>query len=97
MANLVSGEAQSWFQWECDVGRGPNRWVELDQALLKRFGNDTKLEHAKSTLLSIQLGKHETFYYYALCSKIVPEKMLHYEEPWVRNLFILGLQLHLVT
>ena len=88
---------QHWFQQECDVGRRPGTWVELSQALLARFGNDTEPEQAQSTIMSMQQGKNETAHDHALRFKTVLEKIPHYDESWVRNLFVWGLHSHLAT
>ena len=71
--------------------------MELNQALLARLGNDMKLEQAKSTIMSMQQGKNETIHDYALRFETVLEKIPHYDESWVRNLFVWGLHSHLAT
>ena len=45
----------------------------------------------------MQQGKNETAHDYALRFKTVLEKIPHYEESWVRNLFVWGLHSHLAT
>ena len=94
VANLLQGAAQHWFQWECDAGRHPRTWRELGQALRHRFGNDTKTEQAQSQIMSMQQGRNETAHDYALRFETVLEKIPHYEESWVRNLFVWGLHSH---
>ena len=97
VANLLQGAAQHWFQRECDAGRHPRTWRELGQALRHRFGNDTKTEQAQSQIMSMQQGKNETAHDYALRFETVLEKIAHYDESWVRNLFVWGLHSHLAT
>ena len=97
MANLLQGAAQYWFQQECDAIRRPGTWVELSQALLAHFGNGTKPEQAQSTIMSMQQRKNETAHDYALGCERVLEKIPHYDESWVRNLFVWGLHSHLAT
>ena len=97
VANLLQGIAQHWFQRECDAGRHPRTWRELGQALRHRFGNNTKTEQAQSQIMSMQQGRNETAHDYALRFEIVLEKIPHYEESWVHNLFIWGLHSHLAT
>ena len=97
VANLLQGAAQHWFQRECDAGRHPRTWRELGQALRHRFGNDTKTEQAQSQIMSMQQGKNETAHDYALRFETVLEKIPCYDESWVRNLFVWGLQSHLAT
>ena len=45
--------------------------------------------------MSIQQGKYEMTHDYALHFETVLEKIPHYDESWVQNLFIWGLQPHL--
>ena len=97
VANLLQGAAQHWFQRECDAGRHPRTWRELGQALRKRFGNDTKTEQAQSQIMAMQQGKNETAHDYALRFETVLERIHHYDESWVRNLFVWGLHSHLAT
>ena len=97
VANLLQGAAQHWFQRECDAGRRPGTWRELGQALRHRFGNNTKTEQAQSQIMSMQQGKNETAHDYALRFETVLERIPHYDESWVRNLFVWGLHSHLAT
>ena len=48
--------------------------MELGHTLLEHFGNQTKVEHAQSILISIQQGKGETAYDYALCCEVMRDK-----------------------
>ena len=45
----------------------------------------------------MQQGKNETIHDYALRFETVLEKIPHYDESWVRNLFVWGLHSHLAT
>ena len=65
--------------------------------MIARFGNDTKPQQAQSTLMSMQQGKTESAHDYALRFETVLEKIPHYDESWIQNLFIWGLQPHLAT
>ena len=47
--------------------------------------------------MSMQQGKNEIAHDYALRFETVLERIPHYDESWVRNLFIWGLQSHLAT
>ena len=47
--------------------------------------------------MSMQQGRKEMAHDYALQFETVLEKILHYEELWVRNLFVWGLHSHLAT
>ena len=71
--------------------------MELSQALLACFGNDTKLEQAQSTIMCIQQGKNETAHEDALQFETALEKIPYYDESWVRNLFVWGLHSHVAT
>ena len=69
----------------------------MGRALIARFGNDTKPEQAQSTFMSMQQGKTESAPDYTLRFETVLEKIPHYDESWVQNLLIWGLQPHLAT
>ena len=97
VANLLQEAAEHWFLHECDSSRHPGRWTDLRRALIAHFGNDTKPEQAQSTLIFMQHGKTESAHDYALRFETVLEKIPHYDESWVRKLFIWGLQPHLAT
>ena len=47
--------------------------------------------------MSMQQGKNKTANDYTLQFETVLEKITHYDESWVRNLFMLGLHSHLAT
>ena len=64
--------------------------MELGQALLARFGNDTKPEQGQSTIMSMQQGENENAHDHALRFEIVLEKIPHYDESSMRNLFDWG-------
>ena len=71
--------------------------MELGQALLAQFGNGTKPEQTQSTIMSMQQGKNKIANYYALHFETVLEKVPHYDESSVRNLFVWGMHSHLTT
>ena len=47
--------------------------------------------------MSMQQGRNETAHDYALRFETMLEKIPHYEESWVLNLFVWGLHSHLAT
>ena len=92
MGTLLQGAAQLWFQRECTAGRRPTTWDELAESLCGRFGNTTKADYAQSQLSSTRQGRNETAHDYALRFEAVLDKIPAYEESWVRNIFVWGLQ-----
>ena len=62
-------------------------WSCVRQALLAHFGNATKPKPTQSTIISMQQGKNES-HDYTLRFEIVLENIPHYNESWVRNLFV---------
>ena len=97
IANLLHGPAQLWFQRECKGGNRPENWDCLSHMLLERFGNVTKKEFAQSSLMNIRQGKNETAHDYAMRFEATLNKVAQYDQTWVKNIFIWGLQPNLAT
>ena len=60
VADLLQGAAQHWFRTEFDASHGPNRWVELGQVLLERYGKSTKPVYGQcnGSLILLLTSKH---------------------------------------
>ena len=88
---LLQGAAQLWFQCENNAGPCPRTWTQLIESLCDHFGNPTKADYAQSQLSSMRQGKNESAHDYSLRFEAVLDKILVYEESWVRNIFVWGL------
>ena len=97
VANVLQNAAQLWFQRECKAGNRPVDWEDLANMLLNRFGNTTKKEFAQSSLMNIRQGKNESAHEYAMRFEATLDKVEHYDEKWVKNIFVWGLQPNLAT
>ena len=91
VGTLLQGAAQLWFQRENNAGRRPRTWTQLAESLCDRFGNTTKADYAQSQLSSMRQGRNESAHDYSLRFEAVLDKILVYEESWVRNIFVWGL------
>lgn len=85
---LLQGIAQLWFRQKCSVGRRLQSWQMLAVALCDQFNNTTKADQAQSALMNINQGKKESAHDFSLCFDVVLDKILTFDEKWVKNLFV---------
>ena len=88
VGTLLQCTTQLWFQRECSARRRPDSWQDLAVALCDRFSNITKADQAQSALMSGRQGKNESTHDFSLRFGAVLDKILAYDETWVRNLFV---------
>ena len=57
-------------------------------ALCDRFSNTTKADQAQSAMISVRQGKNESAHDFSLRFEVVLDKILAYDETWVKNWFV---------
>ncbi len=95
-ANLLQKDAQRWYNRELREQRQPSTWRQLADALIGRFSNTTK-EYAQSALTNMEQGKNKSAHEFAMRFEAVLDKIPHYDQAWVKNLFVWGLHPQIAT
>ena len=98
VATLLTGAAQLWWQRYLKQHGGPPLTVEeLEYALIKRFGNSSKEQTAMASLLHIKQHDNESVHAYALRFEQALDQVSSFDEQWIKNIFIWGLQSNIAT
>ena len=93
-ATYLRGVAHEW--WEiCIRQEGyPKNWTQLSQALLKSFSSPIHAQKAQAQLMSIKQGKRK-MRDYTVEFQTLMDRLHSYDENWMVNIFIWGLQPHI--
>ena len=93
-ATYLRGAAHEW--WEIFIKQEvyPTNWTQLFQALLKTFGSPIRAKKAQMQLMSIKQGKRK-MRDYTVEFQTLMDRLSSYDENWMINIFIWGLQPHI--
>ena len=98
VVTLFIGAAQLWWQRYVKQHGGPPLIMEdLEYALIKGFGNSSKEQTAMASLLHIKQNVNESVHAYALRFEQTLDQVSSFDEQWIKNIFIWGLQSNIAT
>ena len=93
-ATYLRGAAHEWWEIFIKQEGYPTNWTQLSQALLKRFGSPIRAKKAQVQLMSIKQGKRK-MRDYTVEFQTLMDRLPSYDENWMINIFIWGLQPHI--
>lgn len=79
-----------WENYRLENGY-PRDWAELSKALVQRFGSRFRARKALAQLMNFRRGKRKMREYTAEFQYLL-NKLSKWDEFWVKNIFIWGLQ-----
>ena len=94
VATYLRGAAHEWWELYIRQEGYPRNWTQLSQALLKRFSSPIRAQKAQAQLMSIKQGKRKMRDYTAEFQTLM-DRLHSYDENWMVNIFIWGLQPHI--
>ena len=93
-ATYLRGAAHEWWEIFIKQEGYPTNWTQLSHALLKRFGSPLRAKKAQVQLMSIKQGKRKMRDYTVEFQNLM-DRLPSYDENWMINIFIWGLQPHI--
>ena len=94
ISNLLCEAAHEWLLLYEKENGTPKNWKDLTQAFIKRFGSNIRAQEAQMALMKISQGKRKTRDYSNEFQSLLCW-LPSYDEKWMINLFIWGLQPHI--
>ena len=94
VATYLRGAAHEWWEIYIRQEGYPRNWTQLSQALLKRFSSPIRAQKAQALVMSIKQGKRK-MRDYTVEFQTLMDRLHSYDENWMDNIFICGLQPHI--
>ena len=94
ISTFLREAAHEWLLLHEKENGTPKNWKELTQALIKRFGSNIRAQEAQMALMKISQGKRKMRDYSNEFQSLLC-RLPSYDEKWMINLFIWGLQPHI--
>ena len=94
ISTFLREAAHEWLLLHEKENGTPKNWKELTQALIKRFGSNIRAQEAQMALIKISQGKKKIRDYSNEFQSLLC-RLPSYDEKWMIDLFIWGLQPHI--
>ena len=94
ISTFLREAAHEWLLLHEKENGTPKSWKDLTQALIKRFGSNIRAQEAQMALMKISQGKRKMRDYSNEFQSLLC-RLPSYDEKWMINLFIWGLQPHI--
>ena len=94
ISTFLREAAHEWLLLHEKENGTPKNWKDLTQALIKRFGSNIRAQEAQMALMKISQGKRKMRDYSNEFQSLLC-RLPSYDEKWMINLFIWGLQPHI--
>ena len=94
ISTFLREAAHEWLLLHEKENGTPKSWKNLTQALIKRFGSNIRAQEAQMALMKISQGKRKMRDYSNEFQSLLC-RLPSYDEKWMINLFIWGLQPHI--
>ena len=89
----IRGPALEWWDQYVKEYGYPTDWTAMSNALKKRFGSPFRAKEAQARIMSIRQGKRKIKEYSNEFLTLL-NRLINYDESWMVNIYIWGLQPH---